>query len=412
MLPAILARFRRELFHFLSMPETARRLSVSYLLRSAAYPLLSLFTSAYIWQTEKNITLLILYYIGNFMVLPPVFILNKWLLQHISLKKLYAISVVMTGAGSLMVVFYRAHTPAAFLGYGILYGVANGIYWANRNFLTLRHTTTEVRSYFTGLQFTLSTVSSIIVPFIAGWCIVLLTRHQIVASVQTAYQVLVVIAFMLLVVAGVIVRGISVHTPDLTRRGKHHRFSKTWYQARILSLALGCADVPLYVLPSVLILEAVGNEGVLGSMSSIISAITALITYIFGRTYRQRAFYPVFIVLTLCFIVSGTPLVFGISAFSVLWYVIIANLTDNLIWTANEPKIMDMMDDEVKRSNVSSYDVILDREWFINMGRVGMYGLFLCFALIDQTLAMKITTVVSGALALLAIVFIKKGDLR
>lgn len=412
MLPAILARMRRESHHFFSMPETARRLSVSYVLRSAAYPLLSLFTSAYIWQTEKNITLLILYYLGNFIVLPPVFMLNKWLLRHISLKKLYALSVVMTGAGSLMVVFYRAHTPAAFLGYGMLYGLANGIYWANRNFLTLRHTTTEVRSYFTGLQFTLSTVSSIVVPFIAGWCIVFLTRHQIVASVQAAYQLLVVFAFVLLLIAGIIVRGIAVHTPDLTRNGKRKRFSKTWVSARILSIALGCADVPLYVLPSVLILQALGNEGVLGSMSSIVSAITALITYIFGRKYRQRAFYPVFIVLIFCFIVSGTPLLFGISAFSVLWYVIIANLTDNLIWTANEPKIMDMMDEEVKQSNIAYYDVILDRELFLNIGRVGMYGLFFCFALIDQTLAMEITTVVSGTLALLAVLIMKKDSPR
>ena len=151
------------------MPETARRLSISYFLRSTAYPLISLFTSAYIWQTNKDLTLLILYYIGNFVVLPPVFIANQWLLRHIPLKKLYATSVVMTGISSLMVVFYRSSTPHAYIFYGILYGLANGIYWANRNFLTLRHTTPDTRSYFTGLQFTLGTIASVIVPFAKGY---------------------------------------------------------------------------------------------------------------------------------------------------------------------------------------------------------------------------------------------------
>ncbi len=408
MLSAILARFRRESDHFMMMPETAKRLAISYFLRSAAYPLLSLFTSAYIWQTEKNILLLILYYIGNFLVLPPVFIANKWLLSRISLKKLYAASVVMTGMSSLMVVFYEVHTPWAFLGYGILYGLANGIYWANRNFLTLRHTTPETRSYFTGLQFTLSTVSGIVVPFIAGWLIVLMTHRAIVPSVQTAYQVLVAAAFILLLIAGAVVRGISVHTPELLSRNNRKPFSSSWKQARFLSLALGCADVPLYVLPSVLILTALGNEGVLGSISSGMAGATALITYIFGRKYRQRAFYPVFIGLLLSFIVSGTPLLFGISAFSVLWYVIVANLTDNLIWTANEPKIMDLMDEEVKRSKVSHYDVIIDREWFLNIGRVGMYGIFFLLAAIDQTLAMRVTTGVSGVIALIGVAMIRR----
>ena len=165
---AVITRWNREIHHFRSMPETARRLSISYFLRSAAYPLISLFTSAYIWQTNENLTLLILYYIGNFIVLPPVFIANKWLLRHISLKKLYAPSVIMTGFSSLMVVFYQSNTPEAYLLYGVMYGLANGIYWANRNFMTLRHTTSKTRSYFTGLQFTLSTFASIIIPFLAG----------------------------------------------------------------------------------------------------------------------------------------------------------------------------------------------------------------------------------------------------
>lgn len=394
-------RLHHEFSHFSGMPETARRLAVSYFLRSCAYPLLSLFTSAYIWQTNENLSLLILYYIGNFIALPPVFIANRWLLRQISLKKLYAASVVMTGTSSLMVVFYRSDTAGAYFIYGLIYGLANGIYWANRNFLTLRHTTSETRSYFTGLQFTLSTIASIMVPFIAGWIIVLTVSSRLLPSLQAAYEALVGLACILLIAAGIIVKGISVHTPDLTRSRK--KFSPAWNNARLLSVSLGCADVPLYVLPTVLILSALGNEGVLGSLSSSIAAITAVITYVFGRMYRQSTFSPVFIGLLLSFIISGIPLGFGVTPFTVLWYIIIANLTDNLIWTANEPKIMDMMDDEVKRSRVSHYDTILDREWFINIGRVGMYGVFLMLASINQGLALRITACVSGCIALILV---------
>lgn len=402
MISAIIARWNRETTHFSSMPETARRLSVSYFLRSTAYPLLSLFTSAYIWQTSENLTLLILYYIGNFIALPPVFIANRWLLRHIALKKLYAASVVMTGVSSLMVVFYRSDTASAYIIYGLLYGLANGIYWANRNFLTLRHTTSDTRSYFTGLQFTLSTIASIVVPFIAGWVIVLTVTTGLLPSSQIAYEALVGMAFILLVISGSIVRGIAIDTPSLKQT--RNKFSPSWNKARLLSVALGCADVPLYVLPTVLVLTALGNEGILGSLSSTMAAITAVITYAFGRKYRQNKFYPVFAGLLFLFILSGLPLIRGISAFAVLWYIVIANLTDNLIWTANEPKIMDMMDDEVKNSHVSHYDTIVDREWFVNIGRVGMYTIFLILAVINQTLALQITATISGVLALMTLI--------
>ena len=408
---AIIARWYREINHFRLLPDTAKSLSVSYFLRSAAYPLISLFTSAYIWQTNKNLTLLIIYYIGNFIVLPPVFIINKWLLRHIHLKKLYAASVIMTGLSSLMVVFYKSSTPEAYFFYGTLYGLANGIYWANRNFLTLRHTTSETRSYFTGLQFTLSTVASVIIPVIAGWIIVTTVSSHLLPSAQIAYELLVGCAFVMLMAAGLIIRGVTIEQPILTDRDTAP-FSKEWRRARFLSVALGCADVPLYVLPTVLVLQTLGNEAILGSISSSMAAITALITYMFGRKYRQQKFYPVFIALLSTFILSGTPLIWGIRPFAVLWYIVIANLADNLIWTANEPKIMDMMDDEAHRSHVSHYRIIIDREWFVNIGRVGMYCVFLIITLIDQMLALRVVAATSGILALLCTLPALKKTIR
>lgn len=335
-------------------------------------------------------------------MLPPVFIANKWLLSRVALKKLYALGTVLTGVSSLMVVFYQSDRPEAYLFYGVMYGLANGIYWANRNFLTLRHTTSETRSYFTGLQFTLSTFASIVVPLLAGWIIVLSTTTQLIPSRQIAYELLVGIAFLLLLIGGLILKGVSIATPHLPK-GTRKPFSRHWNRARWLSIAIGCSDSPLYILPTVLVLQTLGNEGVLGSLSSVMAVLTAIITYAFGRKYRQRYFYPVFITLLLMFTVSGLPLALGAGSFGVVWYIVLANLTDNLIWTANEPKIMDMMDDEVHRTHVSHYDVILDREWFVNIGRVGMYAVFLAFALIHESVALRWTAMASGCIALISL---------
>ncbi|MCL4199867.1 MFS transporter [Patescibacteria group bacterium] len=402
MIAAIIARWNRETSHFRAMPETARLLSLSYFLRSAAYPLIGVFTGAYIWQTNNNVTLLILYYIGNFLALPVVFIFNKWLLSRIRMNTLYAIGTVLTGLSAIMVVFYQPDTPVTYLYYGFLYGFGNGIYWANRNFLTLRHTESAFRSYFTGLQFSLSTIASIVIPVLAGWFIVL---------THTGYEILVITGFSLLLIAGLIIRKGSFSPPEL--REKHARaLSPIWQKARLLSVAIGCVDSAIYILPTVLVLQSLGNEGVLGTVTSITAMLTAAVSYILGRKYRQSQYFRVFTGVLLCFILAGAPLIAGFSTFSVIWYLLIASLSDSLVWIANEPVIMDMQDDEVKRSHTTHYRLIIDREWFINMGRVSALIIFLVLARINQDMALRLTASVTGFLALcFTIPVLRKGKL-
>lgn len=408
---AIVARLHRELNHFRSLPDTARLLSLSYFLRSAAYPLIATFTTAFIWQGNHNVIFITLYQIGACVMLPITFVINKKILRFVSLKPLYGIGVVLTGVSSLMVVFYQSTTPLAYIWYGMLYGVGNGFYWANRNFLTLRHTTSNIRSYFSGIQLSFGTVASVIVPAIAGWFIVLGAAYHVVPDTKTGYELLVAVAFLLLIWSGFLIQKGSFDTPDIrTLPGKP--FSRLWQRARMLSIAIGLVDAPLYILPTVLVLKALGNEGVLGSVSSIVALVTAMVTYIFGRKYRQTQFYPVFAALLGLFIIGGVPLLWEISPLSIIWYVAIINLADNLIWTANEPKIMDMMDAETRRSGKTHYTMIMDREIFINIGRVSLFLILLFLTFWNTDLALRLTGVISGVIGLGITTYIRRDTYK
>jgi len=384
----LLLRIQREIAHFKRLPNTVRLLVISYFLRSVAYPLITIFTSAYIWQTNHDVTLLILYNVGDFAILPLLFIVNRWLLRRIRVNTLYSIGTVLTGISALMVIFYRSTTPEAYLFYGVLYGIGNGIYWANRNFLTLRHTTSDVRSYFTGLQFALGTIASVIVPPIAGWFIV---------TTNFGYETLVTAAFAILLAAGLIFQKTTFDQPTLT--DNHQRLSPLWRRVRFLSIAIGCVDSVIYILPTVLVLQALGNEGVLGIVNCGLAILTAGVSYVCGRKFKSSQYLPIFTGMLVAFIIAGIPLIFGISMLSVIWYLTIANLADSVIWIANEPVIMDMMDDEAKRSQVTHYRLIIDREWFVDMGRVGTLVLFMGITLYNPTFAIQIVASISGIVA-------------
>lgn len=369
-------------------------LLISYTLRAAAYPLLSIFTGAYIWNAGHDVVLLLWYYVANFAALPPVFILNRTLLKHVRLHTLYGVGTMLTGVSSILVVFYRSSSPLSYVLYGLLYGLGNGIYWANRDFLSLRQTSSGTRSYFTAMQLSLYTVVSVIVPAAAGWLVI---------TSNTGYQILVLTAFLLLAVAGFMVRKTVFAKPALTSPNPRP-LSRLWRtKARFLSVAIGAADAPLYVLPTILILKALGNEGVLGSLNSALAVAAAASTYILGRKQKRSHFLPLFTGIVCMFLVSGLPLLLGITSYSVLWYILLTTVADNLIWTVNEPTLMDMMDAEAKRSGRTHYDLIIDREWFINVGRAGTLAVILPVALVSEQAALMWLSTVSATIALGAI---------
>lgn len=389
----ILRRIKKELGHFTALPFATRLLVISFSLRNIAYPLIGMFTSAYIWRVSNDVTLLIFYNIGNFAILPVMFLVNAKLLKYIRLPYLYSLGTVLTGVSALMVVFYRVTTPEAYVLYGIIYGVGNGIYWANRNFLTLKHTASESRSYITGLLFTQGTLSSIIVPTLAGWIIVLS---------RVGYEVLVVTAFVILLIAGTIIHLAAFESPVL--HATHSQpYSLPWKRTRLYAVAIGAIDVPLYILPTVLVLATLGNEAVLGTVTSILAVITAVVTYVFGRKQQKRYFRATFIGLIGMFMLAGVGFIWGVLPSIVLWYTVITSIADNLIWTALMPVLMDGQDEESTRSGRTHYDVIVNTEWCINFGRIMVLGAFLALSAINIHLALKLITILSGIVAYIVV---------
>lgn len=398
-------RIRKEVSHFRAIPPTAKILLASFVLRSVAHPLISLFAGAYIWHIKSDPVYLSTYYIANFAVLPVIFILNKALLTRIPMRMLYGIGTVLTGVSALMVVFFRSQTLFAYAFYGLLYGCGNGIYWANRNFLALRHIPSSIRSYYTGLYFSLTTIANVAIPALAGWMIVLGVPLGLFASAQIGYQILMVIAFGILIISGSIVGTTNLETP--TFRSTHPKpFSDNWKRnARLLSVAVGAVDAQLYILPTILILTALGNEGMLGTIMSAMAVITAVSVYVFGRKQKQMHFLTTLKGFILLFVIAGMPLMTGINAFSVLWYVAITTLTDTLLWTANEPVLMDMQDAEASTTGQTHTDLIIDREWFINIGRVGTLTIVVLLGLWNPAYAIQM----SAAVVSLAALFITWG---
>ena len=85
---------KNELLHFKNLPKKAQQLLISFFFYSTAYPIISVFISAFIWKNDNNISYLIFFRIGQFLIVPLAFIIGGILFRIAKINILYFILVI------------------------------------------------------------------------------------------------------------------------------------------------------------------------------------------------------------------------------------------------------------------------------------------------------------------------------
>ena len=171
---------KSEITHFKNLPKKAQTLLISFFFYSTAYPMISIFINAFIWKNSNDITYLIYLRAGQFLMTPAAFLLGGILLKFIKIQHLYFIGTFFTAISSVLIIFLKNDTIFSFLLMGILLGIGAGLYWVNRNYLTIRETDEENRSYFFGLLFSFATLIGLVITLFTGWLIVFGMSYQLI----------------------------------------------------------------------------------------------------------------------------------------------------------------------------------------------------------------------------------------
>lgn len=356
---------RSEIFHFKNLPKKAQTLLISFFFYSTAYPMISIFINAFIWRNNNNISYLIYFRIGQFLIVPLAFLLSGILLKFIKINLLYFFGAIFIAISSALVVFLKNDSILSFLIMGVLLGVGTGLYWANRNYLTLKETNEENRNYFFGLLFSFSTIIGLIVTLIVGWLIVF----------GMSYQLLITIAFILIFFSGLIVFKSNYETPKIGRLFIRNS-SYIWMRKRIIHLGIGLVEGLTYVIPGLLILTVLGNEGVLGTLTAASSIISTVLIYAYGRKSHAKDHKTYFIVSTILGIIVSLLIAIVFNKFTVIIYSLLNGLIINFLWLTFASPVLKNIDLEVGQIEEKRFSYVLDTEFFLNGGRI--FGLIIC----------------------------------
>ncbi len=180
----------REYRLFLSYPREMRILLITNLIYALVLPVIDIFVAAYVMRNSKDVALVVTYQLAVYSGIPFTFLINGFLLKHISIRWLYSAGMLLSGVSMAAMMSSSVITMYGIAVAGILMGMSFGLFWANRDFLALSTTTDTNRNYYYGVETFFYTITYVIVPAAVGWFIETTgSRHWFSGSSNTAYRI-------------------------------------------------------------------------------------------------------------------------------------------------------------------------------------------------------------------------------
>jgi len=403
MLDKLLARYRIEKSHFDELGDTAKLLFYSYTLFLLSYPMMGTFLNAYLWRQSSDISLIAIYNLGFFVALPIGFYLNGMLLRTISLLRLYWLGTILQGLAAFLTIFLPSANLNRIFVYGLMFGLGGGIYWANKNYLSLKITRGKNRNYYNNLEGSLDLIIGTIMPVLIGWFIVL-GSYLDIYSIESAYKLLMLIAFGLLVISGHLMQSANIQHETIQNISLP-KSTRIWNLSRLVQIIYWTLGGINFIIPTVLVLMFVGEEGILGTVESVVYLFSAVILYYLGRKTDSRHHITIVMVCAAIFLLAAILYNFTFGLVGALIYTMFCSLTSGPAWNAIYTTTMEVMDKEHgENPSVSQYGYVLDNEIFFNLGRLlGMVLFFGLAYITTQETSLRFTPIIAGSLQLLLI---------
>ena len=357
----------RELQKSRVLSSGARALLISFVAFGVASPLVTLFSNAFLWRMSHDV-ISIGSYNGAWMTGVSVgFVVNGYLLRRVKLSWLYATGLVIQSASCLLLFKVESLQLLEVVALGLIAGLSAGIYWANRNLLSLQMSQGLQRDYFCGLESAQGTLLAVVSPLLFGWFLELgigqdgkgiIDRYQFLAMLIIAIQI---------VGAWYIIRtrfedyepgSIFVSRP-----------SSLWTKARLFTSIKGIAEGSAVFIPTLIVLRLVGQEQAVGVTQSVAMVLTSVALYFIAGRMGVKNRRRVLQIGVYSMLLGAISLSCMFSQVGALVYLFLQTLAVQLLWVAANPIILDAINAD-QDNTTKHYSYIVDRELCLNVGRV------------------------------------------
>jgi YQGE family putative transporter len=392
-----------EYRHFLSYPRAMRVLLITNLVYGLVMPVIEMFIGAYVMRKSDDVKMVVTYQLAVYTGIPLTFLVNGWLLQYVSIQRLYSVGMLLSGV-SMVVMMSLDQLSLLGLGVaGLLMGLSFGLYWSNRDFLALSSTNDLNRNYYYGLETFFSTNIGIGVPLAIGAFIGAYGGSD-ARRVGQAYQIITGVVFVLTCLACVIVHRGDFKNPPRSRF-LYWRYHWLWNRMQLMAILKGLAQGYIVTAPAMLVMRHVGQEGSLGALLSLGSVASAILLYILGRTTQPRHRIYLFGVGLALFALGALANAILFNKLGVLVFMLLLVLGRPLADIAYFTIQLLVIDTVSGLERRNQYAYIFNQEFGFYLGRFLGCGLFLLLAYqVSGEIALRYALLIVGVVQLLSVV--------
>jgi len=397
-------RLLKEYRLFLSYPWNMRVLLVTNLIYALVMPVIELFVGAYVMRNSNDVRMVVTYQLAVYTGIPFTFFINGWLLQYVSIPRLYSAGMLLSGVSMTLMMSLGKLSLMGIGAAGLVMGMSFGLYWANRDFLALSTTDDSNRNYYYGLETFFSTNIGIVVPFTIGAFIAATARNGwFGGDVNRAYQLVTGVVFALTVLASIVVHRGQFKNPPKTPF-VYFRYHWLWNRMQIMAVLKGLGAGYIVTAPAMLIMRLVGQEGTIGIIQSAGGVLSAVLLYIIGRVTKPSHRGDILAVGMILFALGALPNAFLFNSTGVLIFMacmLLARPLQDIAYFTIQMRVIDTVS-KIEKRNEFAY--IVNQEFGYYIGRFSGCMMFILLATyVSDTFALRYALAIVGAIQIIAV---------
>ncbi len=395
----ILNYFKNERNQFSQLNINCKKLIISNFAYSFVYIVLPVIANYFIFiefqgiNQEKMIKYNIVYFVGYFIAIPIGFIINGFFLRRYKINYLYILGMIAETFVIIPLTFLHIKTMVPLFLIGLIMGIASGLFWSNRHYMSFFVTDNTNRNYVFGLDGTLMNIGGFVSPLIFGFLtgtagFTLVKIFPVFPSLTGRILLAGFLILMIFLSSINIIKG-KFRNPEI-KPFLFFKYCKIWNKQRLMNIMEGLTNGTLVVMPALIVLHIFKESGILGLLQSSGLLIGLIPIYILGRYTKPRHRIYILIGSGIILMVSAIALAINFDKPSAMFFILCGNVVFSVL-------LMPYLSIRMRSMNLSSrvdkkeeYSYFVDIEITLGLGRIiGLFIFLFVYYYFSQIKAMQ-----------------------
>ena len=367
--------------------------SIGYITCNCLMKIIELFVSTFLVAylltiSNGNMFNVALYYIMQYIGLGFFYSVFSSFLHKGNKVYFYRASILLKCIFLILISLLKERVVDYVIPIALFYGLSSGVYWSSYNVMMNEAISSKSVQKFYGLYNIWAYVVNIVAPIALGSII---DAGSFVTTAIYAFVICLILFFATFLLVSRKEEGDKLNFKGLIEDVKNSKQGKAFLECYLMTFVNGLRTSTATLITILIVLTFNSNMS-LGSLSSIMSVVAILVTFLFMKKYNSKKVKIVFLCAFLCFI-GIVGVLFSISKPTIILFNVLFTIAMIVPDNINSQKRMGLIRITGKLKYALEHNVLA--EVSLNIGRVISYVILLIASFSNSLNVYKVLLVIN-----------------